>query len=334
MSFNRDPLASPAHPPAPPSQPSHVAPDRWHGARIRPRHQGVVHHPHAHTLEALHGLHHPHHGALARAHPAAHSGRQGAHPAQVAAHGHHSRIHLAARPGLQKIEVASIQSYNAAANTAQVRILGAQANLIGPLPLGEGLSPTLAVPGATCLVVLLDEANPADAAIVAIYNAPPQPWSQAGSAALNLASYQIAQTVSFPAAFSTSVLAVTATSRHPDFVASVSGETLTGFVLSLTRREGASQLQSGVLNVPVAAGASSGSAPLVFPSAFAVARSVSASSSNGNWHASVSGLSAGGCTLTVSSTALGPVTITVYWQATGDPAVSLTVAVDWQALGV
>jgi hypothetical protein len=117
-------------------------------------------------------------------------------------------------------------------------------------------------------------------------------------------------------------------------VAGVSGETPGGFVLTVTRREGANQAQSGAINVAVGTGASSGSASLAFPSAFAVARSVVATSVTAGWAASVSGLSASGCLVTVSSASVGPATITVYWQASGDPAVSASVVADWQAVGI
>jgi hypothetical protein len=42
-----------------------------------------------------------------------------------------------------------------------------------------------------------------------------------------------------------------------------------------------------------------------------------------------------GCTLAVTGLGgvVGPATITVYWQATGDPAISTTVTVDWLAVG-
>jgi hypothetical protein len=356
MSFDQDPFQMPSKTPARQSIAERVpvsgGAGAGHGGQAWARFQGASRASSGHVVAAQEGLSGARHTALTPSQlagsllPATSSlggpetalaaGQLGGSEAAllpVTSHPRRSRIHLTARAGLQKIEVASIQSYDPVANTALVRILGAQANLIGPLPLGEGLSPLLAAPGATCLVVLLDEANPSDAAIVAIYNAPPQSWSQAGTATLALTGYQLAQAVSFPAAFSTVVPAVTATSRHPDFVAVVSGETLGGFMLTVTRREGASQWQYGAINVTVGVGASSGSASLAFPSAFAVARSVVATSATAGWEASVSGLLASGCLVTVSSTSVGPATIAVYWQASGDPVVSASVGVDWQAVG-
>lgn len=325
MSFARD--FSPATTAAPiAGQPASPArPARWQGTQPSARYQGVTPDP---ALAAADNLGDSYQRALAadpdRLAP-------GAPPVVL---GDRSRLHLAARAGVQLIEVGTIAAYDAASNTAMVRLLGTQANLIGPLPLAGGLAPSQAVPGANCLVVLLDLSNPADAAIVALYDAPPQLWTQAGSATLVLGSYQSAQAVSFPVAFGTGTRAVAATSRHPDFLAAVSGETSAGFVLTVTRREGASQWQAGLLNVPVAAGAGSGSAPLLFPASFATARAVVACAALAGWTASVSALGASGCTLTVSSAAVGPVTVGVYWQALGDPVVSASVDVDWQAAGV
>jgi hypothetical protein len=236
---------------------------------------------------------------------------------------------------VQRIEVGALQSYNAAANTATVRLLGAQSNLIGPLPMAEGIAPAQAEAGATCLVVLLDEANPQDAAIVALYNGPPCPWPQAGSASLALSGYQLAGTVTFPVPFANGVPAVTVSSRDPNFVAGVSGESLSGFVLTLTRREGATQLQAGTVNIVVGNGSGSGSAAVSFPVAFAVARTVVASAASTSWVAGVSAPTTTGVTLAVTGLggAVGPATITVHWLATGDPAVSTTVGVDWMAVG-
>jgi hypothetical protein len=338
MTFGQDPFDQPPHTAHRRHGGTKRAGERHHGGQHRPRHQGVVHHPHSHHLGTSPGLHHPHQHALAGTHHAHGHGSgtgHGHHGDRAHAGQHRSRAHLEARAGLQRIEVGTLQSYNPAANTATVRLLGAQANLIGPLPLAEGIAPSLAVTGATCLVVLLDEANPQDAVIVALYNAPPGAWTQAGSASLVLTGYQLAGTVSFPIPFANTVPAVVASSRDPAFVASVSGESLSSFVLTLTRREGATQLQAGTANIAVGSGAGTGSATVTFPVAFAVARTVVASAASPSWATSVSAPSATGATLTVTGLggAVGPVTITVHWQATGDPAVSATVAVDWVAVG-
>jgi hypothetical protein len=274
---------------------------------------------------------HPHHAAVHRSAGNTSSRRV------VQAGDHRSRLTLRARAGLQQIEVGTIAAYDAGTNTALVRLVGAQANLIGPLPLTQGLSPALAVAGASCLVVLLDTANPTDAAIVALYNGPPGVWTQAGNATVTLTGYQAAQSVTFPLPFSTGVVAVTGCSRDPAFTATVSGEGIGGFVLTVTRAEGAGQTQAGVVNVPVAAGSASGSATITFPLPFAAARTVVVTAAAAGWVASATGVpSTTGCVVAVTSLAgpaATPVTITVYWQATGDPAVSAVVGVDWVAVG-
>lgn len=102
-------------------------------------------------------------------HPADH------HPGSPTSAGHHggartrSRTHLPARAGVQKIEAGLVASYDAGARTAMVRLLGAQANLIGPLPVGSSAPSGGPAVGARCLVVLLDEANPADGVLLATY---------------------------------------------------------------------------------------------------------------------------------------------------------------------
>jgi len=71
----------------------------------------------------------------------------------------------------QRIELGVIASYDSGANTAFVRLSGSQANVVGPLPVGLGLAaagpPGLV--GTRCLVVLLDESNPNDGIVVALY---------------------------------------------------------------------------------------------------------------------------------------------------------------------
>jgi hypothetical protein len=299
------------------------------GAQTQARHRGVPHSPHSLALGAT-GVQHPHHTAVHRA--ASGTTRRTIQPGD-----HRSRLTLRARAGLQEIEVGTIATYDVATNMALVRLVGAQANLIGPLPLTQGLSPALAVAGASCLVVLLDTANPADAAIVALYDAPPGPWVQAGSVAVPLSGYQAAQSMAFPLPFAGSVLAVTGCSRDPAFVATVSGEEVGGFVLTLTRAGGVEQTQAGLVLVPVAAGSADGSAAITFPLPFAVARTVVATAATAGWVAGVAGApSSTGCTVTASSLngpAATPVTVTAYWQAGGDAAIDTTVGVDWVAVG-
>lgn len=80
-----------------------------------------------------------------------------------------SRTQLPARTGARKIEVGVAASYDTGSHTAMVRLLGAQANLIGPLPVGSSVPPGGPALGARCLVVLLDEANPADGVLLATF---------------------------------------------------------------------------------------------------------------------------------------------------------------------
>jgi hypothetical protein len=67
-----------------------------------------------------------------------------------------------------RMELGLIVSVNTGANQANVLLYGSQASVIGPLPLGRGLA-SLAAPGQSAMVVLLDESNPNDAMIVAVY---------------------------------------------------------------------------------------------------------------------------------------------------------------------
>lgn len=319
MSFEQDPFSTlPPHP-------AHGRHAKHPGSRLhgphQPRHAGVSEHTHH---ETIHPAPHPHTKAV-HSH-AAH------HPSTTH---RRTRLHLKARAGEQRIEVGTIVAYSAAGNEATVRLIGAQTNLLGPIPLTQAVSPALATPGASCLVVWLDETNPADAAIVAVYNAPTAPWLQAGNLTIPLSAAQAGQTVAFAIPYASALLGAAATSRDPDWTASVSAEGPTGFVLTLTRREGSSQFQAGVLNMPVASGAGSGSATVAFPAAFAITRTVVASAAVASWAASVLSFTSTGATLAVVGLggAVGPATISVYWQATGDPAVSTTVTVDWLAVG-
>jgi len=324
MSFEQDPFSNPLRPPAHGPQARHPG-RRLHGTTIHTHHQGVTAAAHHATTDSAAPVH-PHARAVTA-------------PAGAASHpsGSHrqTRLHLKARAGTQRIEVGTIISYNPAGNTALVRLIGVQTNQVGPIPLTQGISPALAVAGASCLVVLLDETNPADAAIVAIYNAPVAPWTQAGSASIPLSTAQGSQTVYFALPFSSGLLGVAAGSRDPNWIASVSGENVGGFVLTLTRREGGSQLQAGTMNVPVGTGATTAAATVTFPIPFAVTRTVVGCAGSGSWAAGVLSFAGTGCTLAVTGLggAVGPATVTVYWQATGDPAISTTVTVDWLAMG-
>lgn len=329
MGFDQDPFALARGGGTAVQAPAARTVARLLGTQTQVRHRGVMREPHSVALDTT-GVQHPHQRGLQRV-------GSGTVRRMVQPGDSQSRLALRARAGLQEIEVGTIAAYDAATNTALVRLVGTQANLIGPLPLTQGLSPALAVAGASCLVVLLDTANPADAAIVALYNAPPGVWLQAGSVEIPLTGYQAAQSVVLPAPFASSIAAVMSCSRDPAFVATVSGENVGGFVLTVMRAGGAGQTQAGAVNVPVVAGSSSGSAAITFPLPFAVARTVVATGATAGWVVSVSGApSTTGCVVIASSLSgptATPVTVTVYWQASGDAAVSTVVLVDWLAVG-
>jgi hypothetical protein len=80
-----------------------------------------------------------------------------------------SRVLQGPRLGESVTELGLLVSYNSGANTAMVQMLGASANVVGPLPVSKGLSSGLLVAGAQVLVVLLDGSNPSDGAVVSVW---------------------------------------------------------------------------------------------------------------------------------------------------------------------
>ena len=102
-------------------------------------------------------------------HPAVHQPEAGTTSAQHGATRARSRTQLPARAGVQKVEAGLVASYDAGTRTALVRLLGAQANLIGPVPVASFVPSGGPAVGARCLVVLLDEANPADGVLLATF---------------------------------------------------------------------------------------------------------------------------------------------------------------------
>jgi hypothetical protein len=245
-----------------------------------------------------------------------------------------SHTQLSARFGVQKVEIGIVTSVDPVGNTCYVRLYGSQTNTIGPVPLGLGLAGSAAV-GVTAKVILLEEANPSDAAIVALYGGHFAPITQRGIATVDLSSYQQAGAISFPSPFANAIDAVVATSRDPNYVASVSGESLSGFTLTVTRREGDSLVEGGAQAIAVANGAGSAGSSVTFGTAFANLTSVAAVCNLANWVAYVTGLSASGFTANVQGVngAVGPVTVSVEYVAVGVPSVSASVPVDWVAFG-
>lgn len=126
---------------------------RHRGTDPQSRHQGAVHH----------ALAHPHQTAAAR-------NRQpgGRHHTTTMAHTVRSHARQQPRFGAAKVEMGLLTAVNTGTNQAYVRLYGSQADVIGPLPLGRGLA-SVAAAGQTAMVMLLDESNPTDAMIVAVY---------------------------------------------------------------------------------------------------------------------------------------------------------------------
>jgi hypothetical protein len=328
------PAAAPFETPPPPGLAHRTVNthQRHLGTHVRARHQGATHHPHSHTLTTHHAVHHPHVGASTR-----HRSAAGRHPgiAQHTTRLHKTSAHLAARAGLQRLELGTITSYNGVTNAAYVRLSGSQANVVGPLPLGLGLAGVPNLVGTRCLVSMLDESNPNDSVIVALFNGQFAPFAQSGRAALTLTSWQFAGTVNFATAFANQLFAVTATSDDANYVASVSGATTNSFVLTVTRREGQTQTQNGQVSCTILNGNTTGSATVSFPVAFAVGRNVVVCSQDSRFWATVSAIGNTGCTVTLTSptAVVGNQNANVDWVAFGDPSVSLVVNVDWTAIG-
>jgi hypothetical protein len=164
------PLDQPALPsgwaswdPTPPAGPHPHPTQRHHGTASHQRHQGVVHHPHAQSLAAHHHLSHPHQAAAAR-----HRQPGGRHHATTLRHTTRSHAREHPRLGPALVELGVLVSVNTGTNQAYVRLYGSQASVIGPLGLGLGLASYAAV-GKSALVILLDQSNPTDAIIAAVF---------------------------------------------------------------------------------------------------------------------------------------------------------------------
>jgi hypothetical protein len=80
-----------------------------------------------------------------------------------------SRAVSGARLGEQLSELGVLQSYDSDSNTAMVQLLGAQSNVVGPLAVSKGLSSSVLVAGAQCLVVLMDADNISDGTLVSVW---------------------------------------------------------------------------------------------------------------------------------------------------------------------
>lgn len=75
----------------------------------------------------------------------------------------------------QIIKRGLIQSFAPATYTATVLILEATSYVIGNVPVATSLDSTSAITGASCAVLFLDEHNPTDALILAVYGSVASP---------------------------------------------------------------------------------------------------------------------------------------------------------------
>jgi len=135
------------------------------------------------------------------------------------------------------VEVGTIATYDPVGGTAMVRLEGALTRLIGPARVTACAPRDLTVTGASCLVVLLDPHNPADAVVAALW--PPGVASsaqltQAGVASIGIAGVSAASVaVPFPSPYARTPVVV-ATSTDAAWAATVSDITATGFTLTVT----------------------------------------------------------------------------------------------------
>ncbi len=75
-----------------------------------------------------------------------------------------------------ELQRATIRRFDAATWQADVELVGAHTALLSGVPVATSLGAALVAPGSQVWVCLSAEGNPADAAIVAPWGAPPGPW--------------------------------------------------------------------------------------------------------------------------------------------------------------
>ncbi len=225
---------------------------RRHGAAAEPRHRGVYH-PHRHE-----GWHpHPHRHAARRRLElvGGHEGTTTADGAEVGpaagrAPLHHHQHRVSARHGhatrraTPLTEVGQVASYDAVSGTALVRLAGAPSRTVGPIALTAGVPRDALVVGASCLVVLLDEHNPSDGVVAAVWASPTAlampggatlgaKLTQAGVASVGVAGASAASlAVPFPSPYIGTPVVV-ATAADPAWAATVAGITASGFTLTV-----------------------------------------------------------------------------------------------------
>ena len=107
------------------------------------------------------------------------------------------------------------------------------------------------------------------------------------------------------------------------------------FMLTVTRREGATQIQNGRVSVTINNGSTAGSAAVSYPSAYAVGRDVVVCSQDARFWATCWSIGNTGFTAGLSSPAavVGNQAAIVDWVSFGDPLVNTVVNVDWTATG-
>ena len=67
------------------------------------------------------------------------------------------------------IRKGDVQSFNATAYTAVVRLAGSLAVSLSDVPVARNIAPADMVAGRSCAVLSFDESNPEDAVVIAVY---------------------------------------------------------------------------------------------------------------------------------------------------------------------
>lgn len=67
------------------------------------------------------------------------------------------------------IRAGTIKGFDAGVYTATVQVAGSLATWLRAVPVSRGISASEMIPGRRCAVVFFDEANPADAVVVAVF---------------------------------------------------------------------------------------------------------------------------------------------------------------------
>jgi len=206
--------------------------ERYRGQATGRRHQGVYHdqrqmgrHPHPHR-----------HAERKRAaeHPQA-QGRTAQPRTQLHQHQHvvSQRHRLPARHAAAALEIGQISTYDPASGTAMVQLLGSPTRLVGPIAVTAGAPRDLTLPGASCLVAVLDAHNPRDGVVAALWPTTGAKLTQVGVASIGIAGASTGSVgVAFPSAYATPP-AVVATATDAAWTAAVSGITATGYTLTI-----------------------------------------------------------------------------------------------------